>query len=97
LRSWKAQHLRFSKDFGGINRVTGNSKQLSMKNPSAFGDHGPPWSPWSIFRSKNKFSAGCGCFSIEKNGKLSRLGMTSVEDDRFIPTYPKRTAGDGDK
>jgi hypothetical protein len=39
-----------------------------------------------VFRSKKKFSAGCGCFSIEKkNGKLSRLGMTLVEDDRFIP------------
>jgi hypothetical protein len=29
------------------------------------------WGPWStlvpmVFRSKKKFSAGCGCFSIEK-------------------------------
>lgn len=48
------------------------------------------WGQWStmvpmVFRSKKKFSAGCGCFSIEKNGKLSRLGMTLVEDGRFIP------------
>jgi hypothetical protein len=55
-----------------------------MKNPSAFGDHGPLWSPWSFVPRKNSLLVVV-VFLSKKYGKLSRLGMTLVEDDRFIP------------